>query len=248
MSTSGDSRVAIVTGGSGGIGRAVSSRLADDGMRVVVHYAGNADAANEVVDEIAGSGGEAVALAADIGDEGDVAALFDETERAFGGIDVLVNTAGIMLLAPLSEFSLDDFDRTIRTNLRGTFLVNQQCVRRVRSGGAIINFSSSVVKLALETYSAYAASKGGVEAMTLIMAKELRGRNVTSNTVAPGPVETPLFREGKPQEVIDHMSQMPLVEQRLGQPDDIAEVVSFLAGPARWIDGQTIYVNGGVAA
>jgi 3-oxoacyl-[acyl-carrier protein] reductase len=248
MSTSSDGRVAIVTGGSGGIGRAVCSRLADDGLRVVVHYAGNDDRANELVDEIVGSGGEAIAVAGDIGDEADVAALFDEAERAFGGIDVVVNTAGIMPLAPLANFSLDDFDRTIRTNLRGTFLVSRQFVKRVRSGGAIINFSSSVIKLALENYGAYAASKGGVEAMTLIMAKELRGRNVTSNTVAPGPVDTPLFREGKPQDVIDRMSQMPLVEQRLGQPADIAEVVSFLAGPARWIDGQTIYINGGVAA
>ena len=240
-------RVAIITGGSGGIGQAVAARLAEDGMKVIVHYAGNPDPAEEIVQSITGAAGEAIAVKADVGDEREVAALFDEVEERFGGVDVVVNTAGIMLLAPLAEYELEDFDRMVRTNLRGAFLVCQQSVRRLRSGGAFINFSSSVVKLALETYAAYAATKGGVEAMTMIMAKELRGRDITSNTVAPGPTATPLFLDGKPQEAIDHMASMAPLEERLGQPDDVAEVVAFLAGPARWINGQVIYINGGIA-
>lgn len=247
MATStGQQRVAIITGGSGGIGRETAQRLAADGMAIVVHYAGNGDHAEEVVKTITDLGGQANSAQADVGDEKEVAALFDETESRYGGVDVVVNTAGIMLLAPIVDYALDDFDRMVRTNLRGTFLVSQQAARRVRSGGAIINFSSSVVKLALETYTAYAATKGGVEAMTMILARELRGRDITVNTIAPGPTATPLFLEGKPQEVVDHMASMAPLE-RLGQPADAAEVIAFLAGPARWVNGQMIYANGGVA-
>jgi 3-oxoacyl-[acyl-carrier protein] reductase len=163
----------------------------------------------------------------------------------FGGVDVVVNTAGIMSLAPLAETSLEMFDRTMRTNVRGTFVVSQWAAKNLREGGTLINFSSSVVKLALPTYSAYAASKGAVEALTLILAKEMRGRNVTVNTVAPGPTATPLFLDGKSDEQVEHMAGMAPLE-RLGEPADVAEVVAFLAGPARWVNGQTIYVNGGV--
>ena len=171
--------------------------------------------------------------------------MFDEVTSRYGGVDVIVNTAGIMMLAPLAETSLETFDRTMRTNVRGTFVVSQWAAKNLRQGGALINFSSSVVKLALPTYSAYAASKGAVEALTLILAKELRGRNVTVNTVAPGPTATPLFLDGKSEEQVKHMAGMAPLE-RLGEPADVAEVVAFLAGPARWMNGQTIYVNGGV--
>jgi len=172
-------------------------------------------------------------------------ALFDQATAEFGGVDVVVNTAGIMLLSPLAELSLDDLDRMHRVNVRGTFVVSQLAVRRLRQGGALINFSSSVVKLALPTYSAYVASKAAVDGITRILAQEVRGRDITVNAVAPGPTATPLFLDGKPQEVIDHMAgQAPL--ERLGQPGDIAEAVSFLAGPARWINGQVVYVNGGI--
>ncbi len=238
-------RVAIVTGGSGGIGRAVAERLAADGMSVLVHYAGNPGRATETVDAIVAAGGTAAAVQADVADENEVAALFDEVERRYGGVDVVVHTAGIMLLAPLAELDLDDLDRMHRTNIRGTFVVDQQAARRVRSGGAIINFSTSVTKIALPTYAAYAASKGAVDAMTLILARELRGRDITVNAVAPGPTATPLFLEGKEQSVVDHMASMAPLE-RLGVPADIAEAVAFLAGPARWINGQVLYANGGI--
>jgi 3-oxoacyl-[acyl-carrier protein] reductase len=238
-------RVAIVTGASGGIGHDVAVRLGQQGMAVAVHYAGNKDRAQAVADEIVAAGGRAMVVSADVADEEQVAAMFDRVEAEFGGIDVVVNTAGIMLLAPLAELNLDDFDRMHRTNVRGTFVVSQQAARRVRTGGAIINFSTSVTKIALPTYSAYAATKGAVDAMTLILAKEMRGRDITVNAVAPGPTATPLFLEGKAQEAIDHLRNMTPLE-RLGEPADIAEAVAFLAGPARWVNGQIIYVNGGV--
>ena len=238
-------RVAIVTGASGGIGRAVAVRLAQEGMAVAVHYAGNRSRAQETVDEVANAGGRAIVVAADVADENEVTAMFDRVEAEFGGVDVVVNTAGIMLLAPLIDLDFDDFDRMHRTNVRGTFFVSQQAARRVRAGGAIVNFSSSVVKIALPSYTAYAATKGAVDAMTLILAKELRGRDITVNTVAPGPTATPLFLDGKPQEVVDNLKSMSPLE-RLGEPADIAEAIAFLAGPARWINGQVIYANGGV--
>jgi 3-oxoacyl-[acyl-carrier protein] reductase len=243
--TESTSRVAIVTGGSGGIGRAVAERLAADGTSVLVHYAGNPGRAEETVDAIVAAGGTASAFRADVADENEVAALFDEAERRYGGVDVVVHTAGIMLLSPLAELDLDDLDRMHRTNIRGTFVVDQQAARRVRSGGAIINFSTSITKIALPTYAAYAASKGAVDAMTLILARELRGRDITVNAVAPGPTATPLFLEGKEQSVIDHMASMAPLE-RLGTPADVAEAVAFLAGPARWVNGQVLYANGGI--
>ena len=171
--------------------------------------------------------------------------MFDQVEEAFGGVDVVVNTAGVMRLAPLVNLALDELDTMFRTNMRGTFAVSQQAARRVRSGGAIINFSSSVVKIALPEYTAYAATKGAVDALTLILAKELRGRDVTVNAVAPGPTATPLFLDGKPDEAIEKLRSMPPLE-RLGEPADIAETVAFLAGPARWVNGQVLYTNGGI--
>lgn len=240
------SRTALVTGGSGGIGRAVAQRLAADGMDVVVHYAGNPQRADETVAAIRANGGRATAARADVAEESDVAALFDTAEREYGGLDVVVHTAGVMLLAPLAELALDDLDRIHRTNVRGTFVVSREAARRVRRGGAIINFSTSVVRLALPTYTAYAASKAAVDALTPILAKEMRGRDVTVNAVAPGPTATPLFLDGKDQQTVDHLASMAPLE-RLGTPEDVAGTVAFLAGPARWVNGQTVYVNGGIA-
>jgi 3-oxoacyl-[acyl-carrier protein] reductase len=239
-------RVALVTGASGGIGRAVALRLAADGMAVGVHYAGNRNRAQEVADTITGHGGRAVVVGGDVADEAAVGAAFDALEEAFGGLDVVVHTAGIMLLGPLAELDLDVLDRVHRTNIRGTFVVDREAARRVRTGGAIVNFSTSVTRLHQPTYTAYAASKGAVEALTPILARELRGRDVTVNAVAPGPTATPLFLDGKPQELVDRMAAMAPLE-RLGQPEDIAEVVAALAGPARWINGQVLFVNGGIA-
>lgn len=239
-------RVAIVTGGSGGIGTAVAERLAADGQSVIVHYAGKADRAEAVVERITDAGGTATAVQADVADEAEVAAMFDRAETTYGGVDVVVHAAGIMLLSPLVDLKLDDFDRMQLTNVRGTFVVDQQAARLLRNGGALINFSSSVVKLALPSYTAYAATKGAVDAMTLILAKELRGRDITVNAVAPGPTATPLFLDGKDQDTVDHLASMSPLE-RLGVPEDIAEAVSFLAGPARWVNGQVLYPNGGIA-
>lgn len=239
-------RVAIVTGGSGGIGRTSAERLAADGFAVVVHYAGNKDRADDTVAGIVSNGGSAIAAGGDVADEHAMAALFDVAQDELGGVDVLVHSAGIMPLSPIAQLDLDVFDQVQRTNVRGTFVVDQLAAQRMRDGGAIINFSTSVTRLQIPGYGAYAASKGAVEAITLILARELRERDITVNAVAPGPTGTPLFFEGKTQEQIDGIaSANPM--GRLGTPEDIAEVVSFLAGPGRWVNGQTLYTNGGAA-
>jgi 3-oxoacyl-[acyl-carrier protein] reductase len=239
-------RVAIVTGGSGGIGRAVAGRLADAGMTVVVHYAGNAERAEETVEAITAGGGTAVALGGDVADEEQMAELFAETQHRFGGVDVVVNTAGIMLLAPVAELDLADVDRMLRTNVRGTLVVSRLAARHLRPGGALINVSSSVTRLQQPGYAAYAATKGAVEAMTLILARELRGRDVTVNAVAPGPTATDLFLDGKDDRTVARLAAQPPLE-RLGTPADIAETVAFLVSPAgHWINGQVVRANGGI--
>ncbi|MFD9220651.1 SDR family oxidoreductase [Streptomyces sp. NPDC060064] len=239
-------RVAIVTGGSRGIGRESAERLASDGFAVVINYAGNHTEAEATVAAITAAGGQAIAFRADVADEAAVSALFDAAEDTYGGVDVVVHAAGVMTLAPLVDTDLDALDRMHRTNIRGTFVVDQQAARRLRDGGAIINFSSSVLALALPGYSAYAATKGAVEAMTLILAREMRGRDITVNAVAPGPTATALFLDGKDEQTIAKMAgQTPL--ERLGTPQDIAEVVAFLAGPGRWVNGQVVRANGGIA-
>ena len=239
-------KVAIVTGASGGIGAAVAERLAKDGFTVVVNYAGNAASAEAVVAKIEAAGGRAVAAQADVSDGAAVARMFDTAETAFGGVDVLINNAGIMNTAPIEDSDDALFERHIAVNLKGTFNTLREAARRLRDGGRIVNFSSSVTGLLQPTYGVYAATKAAVEAMTSVLAKELRGRNITVNAIAPGPTATKLFLDGKPQEVIDRLSNMaPL--GRLGQPQDIAAAVAFLSGPdGAWINGQTVRANGGI--
>ena len=240
------SKVAIVTGASGGIGAAIAERLASDGFTVVVNYAGNANAAEALVARIEATGSRAVAAKADIADPVAVARLFDMAETAFGGVDVLINNAGIMTLATIADSDDALFDRHIAVNLKGSFNTLREAARRLRDGGRIVNFSSSVTGLLQPTYGVYAATKAAIEAMTSVVAKELRGRNITVNAVAPGPTATKLFFDGKPQELVDRLSKLAPLE-RLGQPRDIADAVAFLVGPdGAWINGQTLRANGGI--
>ncbi len=239
-------RVALVTGGSGGIGKAVVARLAADGYALGVHYAGNQAKAEALVAEIVAAGGRAIVVGGDVADETAMTAAFDAVEAAFGGVDVVVNTAGIMALGPIATYDLDQFDRIIRTNVRGAFVVSQQAARRVRSGGAIVNFSTTVTRTSFPAYGPYVASKAAVEGLTLILARELRGKDVTVNAVAPGPTATALFLDGKDEATIANLAKAAPLE-RLGQPEDIAEMVAFLAGPARWVNGQVLFTNGGLA-
>lgn len=239
-------KVAIVTGASGGIGGAISERLAKDGFTVVINYAGNAAPAEALVAKIEAAGGKAVAAQADIADPKAVARLFDTAEAAFGGVDVLVNNAGVMQLATIADSDDDLFDRQIAINLKGAFNTLREASRRLRNGGRIVNISSSVVGLLQPTYGVYAGTKAALEAMTSVLAKELRGRDITVNAIAPGPTATKLFLDGKPQELVERLSKMAPLE-RLGQPEDIAAAVAFLSGPdGAWINGQTLRANGGI--
>ena len=239
-------KTALVTGASRGIGAAIATRLAADGFNVVINYAGSVAPAEELASEIKGRGRQAIAVQADVSDPAQVAALFEAAEKAFGGVDVLVNNAGIMKLASLAQSDDALIDSQLGINLKGTINTLREAANRLRDGGRIVNLSSSVVGLKLETYSVYAATKAAVEALTGILAKELRGRNITVNAVAPGPTATALFLDGKSPELVERMSKMNPLE-RLGTPEDIAGAVAFLAGPdGGWINGQVLRANGGM--
>ncbi|MFG0288037.1 MAG: SDR family oxidoreductase [Rhodopirellula sp. JB044] len=239
-------RTAIVTGSSRGIGAAVARRLAADGFNMVVNYAGSEDAANEIVGDIESKGGTAIAVRADVSDSESVKQMFEDAEAKFGGVDVLVNNAGIMKLSPIAECDDDVFDTQVAVNFRGTFNTLREAGNRLRDGGRIVNFSTTVVGMKFEKYGVYAGIKAAVETMTAIMAKEMRGRNITVNAVAPGPTATDLFLKGKSDELVEQLAKTAPLE-RLGTPEDIANVVSFLAGPdGAWVNGQTIRANGGM--
>lgn len=244
--TNSTSKVAIVTGASRGIGAAVAERLATDGFTVVVNYSGNAAAAEAVVQRIESRGGRALTVQADVADADAVRRLFDAAEAAFGGVDVLVNNAGVMTLAPVGETSDEAFDRQVSINLKGSFNTLREAARRLRDGGRIINFSSSVVGMLQPGYGVYAATKAAVEALTSVLAKEMRGRSITVNAIAPGPTATDLFLTGKSPELVERLAKLAPLE-RLAQPEDIAAAVSVLSGPdGAWINGQTLRANGGI--
>lgn len=239
-------KVAIVTGASRGIGAAVARRLARDGFTVVVNYAGSAEAAESVVADITKAGGKATSAQADISKAADARRLFDTATEVYGGVDVLVNNAGVMALANVADLTDDDFDRLFDVNVKGSYNTMREAAKRLRDHGRIINFSSSVVGLLQPGYAPYAATKAAIEATTMVLARELRGREITVNAIAPGPTATDLFLKGKSDELVDRLAKLSPLE-RLGTPDDIAAAVSFLAGPdGGWINGQVLRANGGV--
>ena len=239
-------KIALVTGASKGIGASIAKRLARDGFDVAVNYASSEQSALTVVHEIIQDGGQAIAVQADVSDTTSVHKMFNEIERQMGTVDVVVNNAGIMKLAKLAETTDEHFNSHVDTNFKGTFNTLREAAARINDGGRIVNLSSSVVGLKLESYSIYAATKSAVETLSAIFAKELAGRNITVNCVAPGPTATDLFLEGKPKVVIEKLASMnPL--NRLGETDDIACVIAFLTSEdSRWINGQTVRVNGGM--
>jgi 3-oxoacyl-[acyl-carrier protein] reductase len=239
-------KVAIVTGASRGIGAAVAERLAKDGFTVVINYSGDTKSAEALARKIESTGGRALTAKADVSDANAVRGMFDAAEAAFGGVDVLINNAGIMKLAKIADSDDAAFDQQIAVNLKGSFNTMREAARRLRDGGRIVNFSSSVVGIKMESYGVYSATKSAVETMTAILSKELRGRRIAVNAVAPGPVATELFLNGKTPELIDRMAKMNPME-RLGTPEDIASAVSFLVGPeGGWINGQVLRANGGM--
>lgn len=236
---------AIITGVSGGIGKGVAERLAADGFSVVANYSGNAAKAEEVVKNIKAAGGKAIAIAADISKPDEVKALFAAAETAFGAIEVVVNTAGIMPLAPIAKGDVELFDKVIATNLRGSYLMMSEAANHVVDGGRIILFSSSVIGTSFPNYGGYIASKAGVEGLTRVLSKELGQRKITVNAVAPGPVATELFLKGKSDEMIANIAKMNPMG-RIGEVSDIVGMVAFLAGPeGGWVNGQVLRVNGG---
>jgi len=245
MSTS--SRVALITGASRGIGAAIARRLAADGFAVALNYASNTAEADALVAELTRGGASAIAIQADVSQADQVGAMFTTVEQQLGRIDVLVNNAGILKTAPLAQTSDAQYLQHFAINTQGVFNTLREAATRLNDGGRIINLSSTTLALNLPGYAIYNGTKAAVEAFTHVFAKELRGRAITVNAVAPGPVATALFLDGKTEEQISAFARMPPLE-RLGQPDDIAGVVAFLAGPdGGWVNGQILRANGGVA-
>jgi 3-oxoacyl-[acyl-carrier protein] reductase len=239
-------KVALVTGSSRGIGAATARRLARDGYAVTVNYAGGHDLAAGVVRDIDAAGGRAISVQADVSDAGAVRRLFEATENAFGGVDVVVSNAGIMLLAPFQDMTDADFNRMIDVNMKGGFHVLREAARRVRDGGRIIALSSSITQLRSPTYGPYAATKAAQELYANVLAKELAGRRISVNAIAPGVVNTSLFTDGKtPQQIQGFIDRTP--HKRLGEPSDIADVIAALCSTdGLWINGQTVFANGGI--
>ncbi len=239
-------KAALVTGSSRGIGAATALRLARDGFAIAVNYQGSARQAAAVVEQIHQSGGRAIAVQADVSNAAAVAKLFDAAVQEFGGIDVVVSNAGVMRLAPICDMSDADFENMMAVNLTGSFFVLREAARRVREGGRIIALSSSITQLRSPTYGPYAATKSAQEILVNVLAKELAGRMISVNAVAPGVTNTPLFTDGKtPQQIAGFADRTPL--KRLGEPADIADVIAMLCSrDGQWINGQTVFANGGL--
>ena len=241
-------KVAIVTGGSRGIGRAISQKLSDLGVSVVFNYVADQKSADTLVEEIRKKGGNATTLQADIGVVSEVKEMFDLAISTFGRIDYLVNNAGIATYKKIEEFTEEEFDRIFNINLKGVFFCCRQAARLMADGGVIVNIGSTVTRVMLPTYGAYAATKGAVEQITKVLAKELGPRGIRVNTLSPGPVDTELFRKGKSDVQIEQMGSMAAFG-RIGSVDDIANMVTLLIDDrAGWVSGQNILANGGFAA
>jgi len=240
-------KVAIVTGASRGIGRALALRLSQEGASVVVNYARGAEQAKDVVSAIEAAGGKALAVQADVSKTAEIRDLFDRTQETYSQIDILVNNAGVTLTKPIAEVTEAEFDNLFAINVKGTFFACQEAAKRMAEGGRIINFSSSTTAIMMPTYGVYVATKGAVEQLTRSLAKELGDRQITVNVISPGPTDTELFTVGKTAEQIQRFTQMTALG-RLGKVEDIADVTAFLCSEqARWITGQNIRVNGGIA-
>ncbi|QEC42026.1 SDR family oxidoreductase [Pseudobacter ginsenosidimutans] len=242
-----NNKVILVTGASRGIGASVAKELAKGGAKLIVNYAGGKAEAEKTVEEIKAAGGDAIALQADVSKSADVSRLFDEAIAHYGRIDVLVNNAGIMITKLLKDTTDEEFTQQFDVNVRGTFNTLREAATKLADKGTIINFSSSTTRLMLPGYGTYVATKGAVEQMTRVFAKEMGARGITVNAVLPGPVNTELFTQGKSAELISRLASLNAFN-RIGEPDDIAKVVVFLAGDeAKWISGQTIGINGAMA-
>ena len=240
-------KIILVTGASRGIGAAIAHRLAQTGATVIVNYASGQEAAEQTVSEINHKGGKAIAMQADVSKSEQVEHLFDAIITQYGRLDVLVNNAGIMITKLLKDTTDEDFSRQFDINVRGTFKTMRQAATKLADNGTIMNFSSSVDRVMLPTYSTYVATKAAVEQLTRVFSKEIGARGITVNSVSPGPTNTDLFTKGKPQEAIDRAASMSAFN-RLGEPEDIAKVIVFLASDdAKWISAQNIGINGAMA-
>ena len=238
-------KVTLVTGASRGIGQAIAESQAANGANVVINYARNKGFAEDIVHRIQQNGGQALAVQADVSKIADLEALFQATIDHFGRIDILVNNAGIMTTKPLEQVTEQDFDREFAINVKGTYFACQLAAKYLQAGGRIINFSSSVLGQMVSTYSLYAGTKGAVEQITRQLARKFSPKHITINAVAPGPINTELFTADKSEAQIETIKRM-IAFGRLGEPEDIARVVLFLASEeAGWITGQVLRVNGG---
>ena len=242
-------KIAIVTGGSRGIGAAIATRLAADGASVAVNYASHRAEADDVVQKIVQAGGNGIAIQADVSKTEDVRLLFKEVAERFEGLDMLINNAGATHIRPMpiADATDETYDETFAVNTKGTFLCLREAAKRIRSGGRIVNLSSTGVFSAHPGYAIYSAAKSAVEVFTRVLSKELKGRNITVNCVAPGATATEQWLKGKSDELLQAIANLsPL--NRLGTPEDIAGVVAFLVGPqGGWVNGQVIRANGGFA-